>query len=49
MMAQICPSTMIFIPSVKGISHNLEEYSKDQDVSNGAQVLLDVVLKMANK
>jgi N-carbamoyl-L-amino-acid hydrolase len=26
MMSAICPSTMIFIPSVKGISHNLEEY-----------------------
>ena len=49
MMAQICPSTMIFIPSVKGISHNVEEYSHDKDVSNGAQVLFDVVIELANR
>ena len=47
MMASFCPSTMIFIPSVKGISHNIEEYSKDEDVANGAQVLFDVVLEKA--
>lgn len=45
MMAHICPSTMIFIPSVRGISHNVEEYSHDQDVENGANVLLGAVLK----
>lgn len=45
MMASFCPSTMIFIPSVKGISHNVEEYSHDIDVENGANVLLGAVLK----
>lgn len=44
MMAHFCPSTMIFIPSVKGISHNVEEFSKDKDVENGANVLLAAVL-----
>ena len=43
MMARICPSAMIFVPSVKGISHNPEEYTKDQDLINGALVFLDVV------
>lgn len=47
MMAAVCPSTMIFIPSVNGISHNVEEYSKDQDVINGAQVLFDAVVEKA--
>lgn len=47
MMAACCPSTMIFIPSVKGISHNVEEYSHDQDVENGANVLLRAVVKRA--
>lgn len=47
MMASFCPSTMIFIPSVKGISHNVEEFSHDQDVINGAQVLSHVVLTRA--
>jgi N-carbamoyl-L-amino-acid hydrolase len=44
MMAAFCPATMVFIPSVKGISHNVEEYSHDQDVENGANVLLQAVL-----
>lgn len=47
MMASFCPSTMIFIPSVKGISHNVQEFSKDEDVGNGANVLLNVVLSRA--
>lgn len=47
MMAAFCPSTMIFIPSAKGISHNVEEYSKDEDVVNGANVLLRAVLEKA--
>lgn len=47
MMAAICPSTMIFIPSVNGISHNVEEYSTAQDVANGAQVLFDAVCERA--
>lgn len=45
MMASFCPSTMIFIPSVRGISHNVKEYSHDIDVENGANVLLGSVLK----
>lgn len=44
MMNHCCPSTMIFIPSVRGISHNVEEFSKDTDVVNGANVLLNTVL-----
>ncbi len=49
MMATFCPATMVFIPSVKGISHNVEEYSHDQDVENGANVLLKAVLGMAER
>lgn len=44
MMAHHCPSTMIFIPSVRGISHNIAEYSHDRDVENGANVLLQAVI-----
>lgn len=47
MMASFCPSTMIFISSVKGISHNVEEYSNDSDVENGSNVLMNAVLKQA--
>ncbi|MBO3697797.1 M20 family metallo-hydrolase [Roseivirga sp. E12] len=49
MMNHCCPSTMIFVPSVNGISHNVEEYSKDQDVINGANVLLNAVLNRAKQ
>lgn len=48
MIASICPTAMIFIPSVKGISHNVEELSYDQDLENGANVLLNAILKRAN-
>ena len=27
MMARICPTAMIFVPSIKGISHNPKEYN----------------------
>ncbi len=35
---------MIFIPSIGGISHAPEEFSRPQDVVNGANVLLGNVL-----
>lgn len=47
MMANVCPSAMIFVPSVDGISHNPNEYTKDTDLAAGANVLLDVVRKLA--
>lgn len=39
------PTSMIFIPSRDGISHNPEEYSTPQQVANGFEVLLNAVLK----
>mgnify|MGYP004682037677 CR=1 FL=1 len=47
MMARICPTAMIFVPSVKGISHNPEEFTRDEDLIAGANVFLDVVSEMA--
>jgi len=35
---------MIFVPSIDGISHAIEEYSTPQDCANGAQVLLELLL-----
>ena len=46
-MARICPTAMIFVPSVKGISHNPEEFTRDEDLIAGANVFLDVVSEMA--
>lgn len=47
MMARVCPTAMIFVPSFNGISHNPKEYTKDNDLAAGANVLLDVVSKLA--
>ena len=47
MMARICPTAMIFVPSINGISHNPKEYTPDEDCVAGANVFLDVVMDMA--
>ena len=49
MLARICKTAMIFIPSIRGISHNPAEYSTDADVANGANILLDVVKKLSEQ
>ncbi len=48
-ITQICPAAMIFVPSVDGISHNPKEYTKDQDVINGANTLLHTVLELIKR
>lgn len=45
-LAQIGPMGMIFVPSVGGISHSPQEYTKPVDVENGANVLLQTVLRL---
>ncbi|CCH46200.1 Allantoate amidohydrolase [Wickerhamomyces ciferrii] len=40
-----CPTSMIFIPSKDGVSHNPEEYSTPEQVDEGFKVLLSAVLK----
>lgn len=45
-MAQLCPSGMIFIPSVGGISHSPREFSRPGDITNGANVLLSTILAL---
>jgi beta-ureidopropionase / N-carbamoyl-L-amino-acid hydrolase len=47
LIAPLCPSAMLFIPSVGGITHNPREYSTREQVARGAQVLLDAVLELA--
>lgn len=46
-MSFFTPSAMIFIPSVNGISHNPQEFSRWEDVVNGANVLLQTALYVA--
>jgi len=38
-MAQICPTTMIFIPCRDGVSHRPDEYSSPEQIKNGVAVL----------
>ena len=47
LMAPLCPSAMLFIPSMDGITHNPKEYSTKEQVAAGARVLLDAVLELA--
>lgn len=47
MIARIAPAAMIFVPSAGGISHNPREHTSDADVVAGAEVLLDVVGRLA--
>ena len=47
LIAPLCPSAMLFVPSVDGITHNPREYSTKEQVARGAQVLLDTVLDLA--
>lgn len=42
MIARIAPAAMIFVPSRGGISHNPREHTADEQLVQGAQVLLDV-------
>ncbi len=46
-MAVVCPCGMIFVPSQDGISHSPFERTADSDCVNGANVLLQTVLKLA--
>ena len=45
-VAQFCPAGMIFVPSIGGISHSPKEFSRPQDIVNGANVLLDTIQKL---
>jgi beta-ureidopropionase / N-carbamoyl-L-amino-acid hydrolase len=46
MMAKLGPMGMIFVPSVGGISHSPKELTRWPDCANGANVLLQTVLRM---
>lgn len=46
MLARICPSAMIFVPSKDGISHNPREHTEPDELVNGANVLFRVMLDL---
>jgi acetylornithine deacetylase/succinyl-diaminopimelate desuccinylase-like protein len=45
MTNRVCPTSMIFVPSKDGISHNPSEYTSPEDCATGAQVLLGAVIR----
>lgn len=47
LMAGMCPAGMIFVPSVNGISHNVEELTLDHHLEAGANILLKCALELA--
>lgn len=49
MMASVTDVGMIFIPSVKGKSHNAEEFTSAQDIALGCQALLLTAIELSSK
>lgn len=47
MLARVCPTAMIFVPSANGLSHNLAEHTDAADLERGANTLLHVLLERA--
>lgn len=46
-LARIMPSSMLFIPSIGGISHHWTENTSDEDIVLGCQVYVDGLARMA--
>ena len=49
MLARMCPTGMIFVPSVKGLSHNVREHTEPADLVAGARVLMQVLTGLADR
>jgi beta-ureidopropionase / N-carbamoyl-L-amino-acid hydrolase len=48
MLARVCPTAMVFVPSARGISHNPAEFTSIEELAAGADVLLHVLWTLAN-
>ena len=49
MLARVCPTAMVFVPSAGGLSHNVREHTDADQLEQGANVLLQVLLERANR
>lgn len=45
-LAQVTRAGMIFVPSIRGISHSYQESTSWEDIANGANVLLQTLQKL---
>lgn len=48
-MAQICPTSMIFVPSLKGYSHRPDEYTAPEDIAKGVAVLAHTLARLSSQ
>ena len=46
-MAQVCPTTMIFIPCFKGYSHRPDEFAAPEQIEKGVRVLAETIAELA--
>ena len=46
-LASICPACMVFVPSARGVSHNVEEFTSPADLEAGGNVLLRLLCELA--
>ncbi|WP_159911702.1 Zn-dependent hydrolase [Pantoea sp. 18069] len=49
MLARVCPTAMVFVPSRDGLSHNVREFTAPEQLVQGANVLLQVLLERADR
>ncbi|QNP58562.1 Zn-dependent hydrolase [Paenacidovorax monticola] len=49
MLARVCPTAMVFVPSAGGLSHNVREHTAPEQLEQGANVLLQVLLERAQR
>lgn len=47
-LSYVCPTSMIFVPCEKGLSHNEAENATPGDLAAGARVLADVMVRLGN-
>lgn len=46
-MADICPTSMIFVPSAHGYSHRPEEYTSPEEITRGVELLAQALAKLS--
>lgn len=46
-LSAVCPSTLIFVPSVGGVSHSPDEYTEPGDLSLGVEILEEMLYRLA--
>ena len=49
MLARVCPTAMVFVPSRDGLSHNVREFTAPEQLVQGANVLLQVLIARADR